>query len=194
MTALMNQHHAVFQRSIAMKRTLDVFVSITLLLVTAHRLPAPIVEESTTPRPKTFATPKPKPAPTGTARPKSLDRSSGRRTPAPPKQTRSPFAGTWTGVGQWLDNGTTQYYSIRVRDDAKSISLTSSDSDGVPWSANLATRMQGGTLVASSEARSKDFTTTMQLTLNRDGTIRLVRVNKWSDGSVGTLIATLSRQ
>src|SRR4029077_103651 len=66
-----------------MKRTLSLFVTVALLLITAHRLPAPIKEvpESATPAPKAAAAqpikspPKPKSKPIGAAR----------------------FAGTWIG-------------------------------------------------------------------------------------------------
>jgi len=68
-----------FPGGVAMKRTLVLFVSITLLLVTAHRLPAPIVEETTpTPAPQESAKPKPK------------------RITKPKVTTK--FAGTWTGT------------------------------------------------------------------------------------------------
>jgi hypothetical protein len=66
-----------------MKRTLSLFVTVALLLITAHRLPAPIQEvpESATPAPKAAAAqpkesaPKPRSKPSGAAR----------------------FAGTWVG-------------------------------------------------------------------------------------------------
>ena len=77
-----------------------------MLIVTAHRLPAPIQEESTpTPRPEESAKAKPK----RTIKPKvSDDKASSvqRPTPEPP---RAPVAGTWSG---YWDNS--QGYSGRV--------------------------------------------------------------------------------
>jgi cytoskeletal protein RodZ len=68
-----------------------------LLLVTAHRLPAPISEipESPTPAPEQSAKPKPK----RTTNPKSQASESTTKSAKPqstPKQSR--FAGTWTGT------------------------------------------------------------------------------------------------
>jgi len=52
--------------------TIRLLLPITLLLIAAHRLPAPISEEATTPKPqpKREATPKPKPKPEATPKPK----------------------------------------------------------------------------------------------------------------------------
>jgi hypothetical protein len=56
-----------------MKRTLGLFLIVALLLAMAHRLPAPVVEETTpTPSPAKSASPKPK-----------------RRTPSPTPQNQA---------------------------------------------------------------------------------------------------------
>jgi hypothetical protein len=81
------------------RRTIGVFVMVVLLFVTAHRLPAPISEE-TTPPPKPAATAKPKP-----------------KTVAPkPKPTPISFAGTWSGVtsGACSNDGVNHSYAITV--------------------------------------------------------------------------------
>jgi hypothetical protein len=67
-----------------MKRTLALLLTVALLLITTHRLPAPISEipESPTPAPTVAQTPPPKKSP-----PKPKSKPSG--------ATR--FAGTWTG-------------------------------------------------------------------------------------------------
>ena len=70
-----------------MKRTLVLFLATALLLVTAHQLPAPIVEE-TTPTPATTpSSVRSKP------RPKSTEPESDHNS----KSVRS-FQGTWTGT------------------------------------------------------------------------------------------------
>jgi len=87
-----------------MKRTLAL-LTIALLVITAHRLPAPIQEvpESPTPAPDHSAKPKPK----RTIKPKATDENSEsstkRQTPPPQSKSRSTptqprFAGTWNGI------------------------------------------------------------------------------------------------
>jgi hypothetical protein len=65
-----------------MERVSLLVFTITLLLITAPRLPAPISEEAT-PTPKPTAVAKPKPKPVAAPKPK----------PTPPS-----FAETWSGV------------------------------------------------------------------------------------------------
>jgi hypothetical protein len=74
------------------------------LLISAHRLPAPISElpESPTPTPEQSAKPKPK----RTVKPKvtseNSESSTKRQTPSPPQSqptpNRNPFDGTWVGI------------------------------------------------------------------------------------------------
>lgn len=80
-----------------MKRALALFLIAALLLITAHRLPAPIQEvpESPTPTPEQSAKPKPKRA----TRPKATqtERSSvAKPTPSPTPSKK--FAGKWVGT------------------------------------------------------------------------------------------------
>jgi cytoskeletal protein RodZ len=83
-----------------MKRTLVLFLAVALLLVTAHRLPAPIQEvpESPTPAPEQSAKPKAK----RTVKPKaseSSESSTNKRATSPtPSPLRNPFDGTWSGT------------------------------------------------------------------------------------------------
>jgi hypothetical protein len=86
-----------------MRRPFRIFVVLMLLLVSAHRLPAPIQEslESPTPAPEQSAKPKPKRA----AKPKaneSSQSSASRQTLSPPQgkaiPQRSLFDGTWRGT------------------------------------------------------------------------------------------------
>lgn len=76
-------------------------IALALLLVTAHRLPAPIVEESSTPAPKQSAKPKPK----RVSKPKAANENA-ERAAMPQKRTITPaatrnqnrFDGTWVGT------------------------------------------------------------------------------------------------
>ena len=81
-----------------MKR-IAIFIVVLLFLVIAHRLPAPITEESATPAPEQTAKPKPK----RTIKPKITSENSESSTKSQtasspqshPTQNPSPFAGTW---------------------------------------------------------------------------------------------------
>jgi hypothetical protein len=82
-----------------MKRTLALLLTVALLLVTAHRLPAPIheVPESPTPTPAEQAKPK-----KTQAKPKSVEsepkaKSASKPSATPAPQSPARFAGTWTG-------------------------------------------------------------------------------------------------
>lgn len=84
----------------AMKGTLRLLLSIALLLVTAHRLPAPIQEVLESPSPESEESAKPKPK--RTAKPKASERSESstkNKAPSPQPQIQAtPFAGTWSGT------------------------------------------------------------------------------------------------
>jgi hypothetical protein len=79
-----------FPQNIAMKGT-PVFVALALVVMTAHRLPAPISEESPTPRPKSQSTAAP---------PKKEE--------AKPASQRNAFDGTWVGTENLGSVGTIQ--------------------------------------------------------------------------------------
>src|SRR5438874_6451826 len=94
-----------------MKHTLGMIVAVALVS-SAHRLPAPISEETAPtpkPQPTREATPKPKPKPEATPKPK-------------PTPNRS-FVGNWTGsiVSQSSSGGEsgTAVYLIKISDDEK---------------------------------------------------------------------------
>jgi hypothetical protein len=91
-----------------MRRPFVLFLAVSLLLIAAHRLPAPIQEvpDSPTPAPEQSAKPKPK----RTTKPKvtseSSETSTKRQTPSPtpqsqPSPNRTPFAGTWIAKTGW---------------------------------------------------------------------------------------------
>src|SRR5258708_17876578 len=83
-----------------MTRTLVLLLTIAVLLVTPHRLPAPIQEvpESPTPAPERSEKPKPK----RTVRPKATENpesSTRRQSPSTkPQMQATPFAGMWSGT------------------------------------------------------------------------------------------------
>src|SRR5438132_2723254 len=81
-----------------LRRTYCFLLAAALLLITAHRLPAPI-QEVPTPAPEQSAKPKPKPL----SKPKPKSEASESAT-NPVKQQRSSkqnrFAGTWVGTMQ----------------------------------------------------------------------------------------------
>ena len=100
-----------------------VLLPIALLLVTAHRLPAPISE-----RPE--ATPTPKPKAKRQAAESSPKLSTTSKSVATPKVS---FAGTWTGTASGRINqalvGETSFssnYNIQISPDERSASWTSS--------------------------------------------------------------------
>ena len=82
-------------------------VSVALMLITAHRLPAPIAEESTpTPPPEQSAKPKPKPASKPKPKPE-LNESSTNPARQQPSSKQGRFAGTWVGTMQQFPFGPT---------------------------------------------------------------------------------------
>jgi len=89
-----------------MKRSLIIFLAAAFLLITAHRLPAPITEvpETPTPTPTPIATPTPKPVPQESAepkpkstKPKQTESEAPVKRPAPEPPKAAPVAGTWVG-------------------------------------------------------------------------------------------------
>jgi hypothetical protein len=87
-----------------MKRPLALPLTIALLIITAHRLPAPILEtqESPTPKPEQSAKPKAKRTIKSKAN-EGSESSTKRQTPSPQPQSqatpqRNPFDGTWSGT------------------------------------------------------------------------------------------------
>ena len=85
-----------------MKRTLALLLTVPLLLITAHRLPAPIQEipESPTPAPEQSAKPTSKRTTKPKATRESSETSTKRQTASPPAQLQHHprFPGTWRGT------------------------------------------------------------------------------------------------
>jgi cytoskeletal protein RodZ len=76
---------------------------VSVLLITAHRLPAPIVEEEKpTPAAEQSAKPKPKPTIKPKATRENSESATRRQTSSPPPKTQptqqNRFSGTWNGI------------------------------------------------------------------------------------------------
>jgi hypothetical protein len=150
----------------AMSRKIRVLLSIALLLVTAHRLPAPISEVSETtptPKPKRDVTSRPKPKPETTPKPRAtLNRS---------------FAGTWTGSAG--DSNGSAAYIIKISDDEKTVwinwdkSASDISGPGLQLKCNRFSETLTWTLAQETS------TETDTLRINPDGTASFVR-----DGNV----------
>src|SRR5436309_6023598 len=86
-----------------MKQMTTVLLTVVLLLMTAHRLPAPIQEvpesptPGATPAPKESAKTKPRPL----TRPKTKSEPTNPPSRPSPPAKQGPYAGTWKGVITW---------------------------------------------------------------------------------------------
>jgi outer membrane biosynthesis protein TonB len=164
-----------------MKQTPILFLTVALLLVTAHRLPAPIQEVQESPTPATTPTPALRvestqtPKPTPTPKPKS---SKAESTAAEPKRARPEkavqttiaqrtgkrFAGTWTGT-MHAENG--QAYPVTVVVDPTETKVTANG----PVFANEEGRVQ----VNGDTLSWKWMLDSWSMTLNSETTAQLVK-------------------
>lgn len=133
-------------------------LAIVLLLVTAHRLPAPISEQSPSPAPEQSAKPKSK---TSKPKPKNTDneRLPARSTPEPAKPV---VAGLWSGA----------WYNSRGNHGTLTITLTEGPGGIITGDAGPGIIENGhrtGNVVTYTFRRSdRDYQVT--LTLSADGT------------------------
>jgi hypothetical protein len=156
-----------------MKRMLGLLLTVALLLVTSHRLPAPIqeVSESPTPPPEQSAKPKPKRA----IKPKVASESSEgqARTSSPTPQTkatrqRNPFDGTWIGTLNnlpWLGN---TEFTFLISASGTSITEKSKQMGTKPYQATC----DGSTMRWTAEANCA-----WTFTPNSDGKTALATIN-----------------
>jgi hypothetical protein len=170
-----------------MKRTL---LAIALLLMAAHRLPAPISEE-----PEATPAPKPKREVVSKQKPKAEPTSKPTATP-----NRS-FAGTWTGTTANQDsngNSSSTLYSVEISDDEKTVLVNSAEAgttiSGPPAQA-ACTRFREALTWSFS---GSDGMTTYSLRINGNGTANFHREGKYTggdyDGLTYTHNGTFSRQ
>lgn len=131
-----------------MKGTIVFCLTAALLLTTAHRVPAPISEESPRPVPEQSAKPKQNRA----VRPKSTSQnsesSSKQQTPAPPPKsqatpTQPRFAGTWNGI---MDCGAYGIIEHTMTIDAQN-SMTVWQTKNPPVRMSGPAQISGGTVV-----------------------------------------------
>ncbi|HWY49949.1 MAG TPA: hypothetical protein VNW72_00540 [Chthoniobacterales bacterium] len=140
-----------------MKQSVALLLTVALLLITVHRLPAPISEESPTPAPKRTIK-------QNTS--EDSQRPTKRQTPSPPQSKatpqRNPFDGTWVGTA---DLGFSGHCNFTLKIDAAGTTVTESSQKYGTYSCP-ATR-EGNTLKWSGGSWFHAGSQT--LTLNPDG-------------------------
>jgi hypothetical protein len=170
-----------------MKRKLALLLTVALLLITAHQLPAPIQEvpESPTPALEQSATPKPK----RTIKPKvaneNSESSTKRKTPAPNPRAR--FAGTWSGtvnVPNPLEGGNSNCtYVINAAEN--SVAETCER-----FNKNTSAATVNGSTISWKNGIFKEYNNA--LTLIGDGrTAQITITSSWGNGS-GTVTRVAS--
>jgi hypothetical protein len=175
-----------------MKRTLAPFLAVTLLLITAHRLPAPfseVPEATPTPKPKREAAPR--------AKPKT------EATPKPAAASNRSLAGTWSGSAATIGTNETCFFVIKIANDEKMVLISwkfggenseFATSDGPP---ELATCTRFGNALSWSPPSLKQIgeACTDTLRLNNNGTASFTRTLTSADRSkTFNNTGTLSRQ
>ena len=178
-----------------MNLTVRLTLSFAILLITAHRLPAPISEAPETtpsPQPNREVIPRPKPKPKAIAKP--------RATPS-----RS-FAGTWSGstVNSSSDGekANSNYYVIRISDDEKTVLINWSLSGETMSGSDLQASCirVGGTLTwnLTQIGETPTWLCTDTLRMNANGTASFIRNGRWIAGDYQGITynntGTLSRQ
>jgi cytoskeletal protein RodZ len=189
-----------------MTRLLALSLGLALLLITAHRLPAPIQEipESQTPAPEKQAKPKKTQSNSKAIESESKTKSAAKPSATPAPQGPARFAGTWTGTthgqGQTIFGNPTSSstYSIQVSSDEKTLSV---DQKGNYYNkvtlSQIACRRQGDSLNWSYEGKALvRMTGTCTLRLNADGSAGLVDERKYRsvDRLILKITGTLMRQ
>lgn len=151
-----------------MNRT-RIFLVLALLLVTAHRLPAPIQEipESPTPAPEQSAKPRPKPLPK--RKPKSdANESATKPVRQQPSSKQSRFAGSWAGTMETFPMGPAAVV-LTVNSTETTMAMTWRGS-----TVTAKTQRNGDTLQATSPEGI--YTNTWSLTPQPDGATARVRM------------------
>lgn len=166
------------------------FCALLTLLLTTHRLPAPISEvpqATPPPKPKQEAAPKIKSKPEATPKPKATPNRS--------------FAGSWAGnvISKSSDGSSASYtYGIRISDDEKTVLINMAEvgksMSGPPTPASCTRFREALTWSLSSAGAS----TTYSMRVNSDGSASFVREGSWTNEDNESLTythtGTLSRQ
>jgi hypothetical protein len=133
-----------------MKRTLGFCLIAALLLITAHRLPAPISEDSPTPAPEQSAKAKPK----RTVKPKASENSEGftKAKTSSPTPKRNPFDGTWVGKGEIARWGVIEQIVVSGSGTSVDVKLAGQDvlTGQDMWYRNMKPAYEGGTLILNN--------------------------------------------
>jgi len=133
-----------------MKHTLAAVYGVTLLFISAHRLPAPISEESPTPAPEQSAKAKPK----RTVKPKPSENSKSSTTAktSSPTSNRNPFDGTWVGKGDIARWGIIEQIVISGSGTSADVKLAGQDvlTGQDLWYRNMKPTYEGGTLILNN--------------------------------------------
>jgi hypothetical protein len=169
-------------------RTVFFFVVVSILLLFAHQLPAPISEETAPtpkPQPKREATPKPKPA----------------ATPKPKPTPSRSFAGTWTGsVIATASNGESgsSDYIIKISDDEKTVLISCVTAGQTPTGPPTQVSCTRFREALSWSISGSEDTNIYTMRINPSGTASLIREGKWisgdNEGITYNHTGTLSRQ
>ena len=131
-----------------MKRTLGSCLTATLLLITAHRAPAPISETEI-----------PMPAPKRTIKHKESENSQSPtkgQTPLPPQikatSQQNPFDGTWVGKGDIARWGVIEQIVISGSGTSADVKLAGQDvlTGQDLWYRNMKPTYEGGTLILNN--------------------------------------------
>ncbi len=127
-----------------MKRTLALLLTAVLLLITAHRLPAPIQEvpESPTPAPAEQAKAKKTQSKSKTIESEPKTKSASKPSAAPAPQGPARFAGTWTGT---INQGMLGNPQVTIVVNANATSVTHSSNLSGAMGTHAAT-INGDTL------------------------------------------------
>jgi hypothetical protein len=133
-----------------MKRILGFCLIVALLLITAHRLPAPISEDSPTPAPEQSAKAKPR----RTVKPKASENSesSTKAKTSSPTPNRNPFDGTWVGKGEIARWGVIEQIVVSGSGNSVDVKLAGQDvlTGQDLWYRNMKPAYEGGTLILNN--------------------------------------------
>ncbi len=158
-----------------MSRIIRLLLSIALLLIAAHRVPAPISEETAAtpkPQPKREATPKPKPKPEATPKPK-------------PTPNRA-FVGNWTGsiVSQSSDGSesATAVYLIKISDDEKTAWVNWGEAESNLNGPGYQAPCNRFREALTWSLTFPEYIITDTLRMNANGTASFVAEGRWTSG------------
>jgi len=166
-----------------MKRAHASLLAVSLLLITARRLPAPIQEvlESPTPAPEEQTKPKKTLAKSKAVESEPKTKSTAKRSATPPSQGPARFAGTWTGHINLRNPtlGGDQICTVTV--DATETSVSGTFGRAGPFN-NVAVR-KGGNTLTWHYGWFGEYTCTLTLGADRRTAVYTLTSPLWGSGS-----------